>query len=189
MALKTNLTFKEVEAILLDDKWPALPFLSVAQAQGKTRQRLQQDGQAYRHLKDMKNLQRAQDKNTDAPQDPSPPSLQPSQCQEASKNKTFLLQKSRVVASSLAAVMMRKQNYELPLHRAKELLDSFRCHGSKEFFKAAKTVIKSNKTATIAKAFRTDDPLVTTPIEQYIETHFRDSGAAKLCRTLTLRLR
>ena len=73
--------------------------------------------------------------------------------------------------------MLRKQNYELPPNREKELLDHFRCHESKEFFKAAKTVIKQNKTATVAKAFRTDDPLVTIPIEKYIEAHFRNPKA------------
>ena len=59
--LKANLTFKDVEEILMDEQWPHLPFLAVAQAQGKTRMQNRQDGQGYKHLKDVKNVYKARE--------------------------------------------------------------------------------------------------------------------------------
>ena len=51
-------------------------------------------------------------------------------------------------------------------------MDNFRCQHSSTFFKAAKTVMKTTKTATIAKAFRTDDPAITQPLEDFLKEHF-----------------
>lgn len=91
-----------------------------------------------------------------------------------------------MVSSSLIQVLLCRQQVQMTNKEAKYLTELFRKRHPKTFFQATKTVIRLNKPQKIAKGFRTNDPLVTKGIDEYIHSHFFDDAKEERLNEVTI---